>query len=186
MKSLKLTKVIASSLIVLSVLGFNSIGVNADTHIYTEGIYDRYEWTSIHVGEFKKIKFIKQDGTYARNEWIHQEGYNPTWGNYSKWIYFDDNCLNVDGWFQLDGKWYYSDPDHYSDSYGISTNCFIGDYYLGEDGALVTNRWIKTEIYNYGKLTGINWYYIGPDGKKLINAITPDGYKVDKNGILIQ
>lgn len=186
MKNLKLIKVIVSSLVVASVLSLNTIGVSADTHTYTDGVITRYEWTNIYVGEFRKIKFIKEDGTYARNEWIHQEGYSPTWGNYSQWIYFDNDCLNVDGWFQLDGEWYYADPCHYSDSYGIAANCFIEDYYLGEDGTIVTNRWIKEDIYNYGNITGCNWYYIGSDGKKLINTTTPDGYKVDKKGILIQ
>jgi len=185
MKALKFKKVIGISLIITSVLILNPIGVSADTHAYTEGVFDRYEWTGIYVGEFQRIKFIKEDRTYARNEWIHQEGYNSTWGNYSKWIYFGNDCLNVDGWFKLDEKWYYADPCHYSDSYGIAINCFSQDYYLGEDGAMVKNRWVKQDIYNYSKLIGCDWYYIGSDGKKLINTTTPDGFKVAKNGVCI-
>ena len=177
--------VIFTVLLVISLI-FQPVIANADSHIYIDEYGSRMEWTNIKNSEdFNLVKFKKLDGSYAHNEWINQSGKNQTWGPYSIWTYFGDDCLNIDGWFELDGKWYYSFPDHYSDYYGIARNCFVDDYYLGNDGALVKNAWAKEDIYEWGKLTGCNWYYIGADGKALKNAITPDGYKVDNRGIWI-
>ncbi|WP_242845379.1 esterase [Clostridium botulinum] len=179
-------RVVSFSIIVVMSFIFLPITANADSHTYSDEYGSRMELTNIKNSEdFNLVKFKKLDESYARNEWIHQSGENQTCGPYSIWTYFGDDYLNVDGWFQVDGKWYYSYPYHDSDYYGIARNCFVDDYYLGNDGALVKNAWIKEDIYEWGNLTGCNWYYIGSDGKALKNAITPDGYKVDNRGIWI-
>jgi len=50
-----------------------------------------------------------------------------------------------------------------------------GWYYFDENSSLMyINQWKESN----GK-----WYYLGVDGKMLVNANTPDGYYVDANGV---
>ena len=49
-------------------------------------------------------------------------------------------------------------------------------YYLDSDGYMLTG-WVE--------LDG-NWYYLQEDGTCAINTLTPDGYRVDKDGVWIQ
>lgn len=48
-----------------------------------------------------------------------------------------------------------------------------GWWYEEENGSYVTNNW---------RLINEKWYYFGIDGYLFTDRITPDGYKVDKNG----
>ncbi|WP_110322081.1 hypothetical protein [Hungatella effluvii] len=48
-------------------------------------------------------------------------------------------------------------------------------YYADETGVRVTG-WVKS---------GEKWYYLNEDGKMAVNLTTPDGYKVDENGVMI-
>ncbi len=50
-------------------------------------------------------------------------------------------------------------------------------YYFNEAGYMVANQWIHH--------TDNNWYYLGPNGAMLTNTRTPDNYYVDGNGIYI-
>ena len=47
-----------------------------------------------------------------------------------------------------------------------------------DDETYLTNQWYQN--------TDGKWYYIGADGYMMINAITPDGFQVDNNGVWIQ
>lgn len=67
------------------------------------------------------------------------------------WYQEDNNSYPVNSWKELDGKWYYFNQDGY-----MVSNTWIGNYYLGSDGAMLTN------------------------------TITPDGYKVGADGAWIQ
>lgn len=49
--------------------------------------------------------------------------------------------------------------------------------YIKDDGNLAKNEWQK--INN-------TWYYFGPDGYKLTNTITPDGYWVNASGMWVE
>lgn len=173
MKMKHLTKIVALVILINSVLSINPIGASANT-------YDEY-MAGYKIDNNNQIRFLKQDGTYARNEWIHKVGYTDTWGNYNIWNYFGDDCLRKEDWFNVDGKWYYEVPYYEGDSGylgGIAVNGEIDGYFLGSDGAMIENSWGK-DIWD-------NWYYAGLDGKILKNTITPDGCKVDKNGRWIQ
>ncbi|AGX42565.1 hypothetical protein [Clostridium saccharobutylicum] len=170
-----LNKIITLGIVVISISALNPIRVHADTKIYTEIDANRKKFVNNN-----RIEFLKEDGTYARNEWIHEKGSNIVWGHYDIWNYFGDDCIDKEGWFQVDGKWYYGDEDHSSDYYAIRTNEFNGDYYLGADGAMVTNTWFKTYAL---RGLGLAWYYSGADGKILRNTYTPDGYWVNSDGI---
>ena len=52
------------------------------------------------------------------------------------------------GWKQIGGTWYYL-----SGSGDMAENRWVGDYWLGSDGAMATSAWVDG-----GK------YYVGPDG----------------------
>ena len=47
-----------------------------------------------------------------------------------------------------------------------------------DNGTYLTNQWYQN--------TDGKWYYIGADGYMMVNAITPDGFQVDNNGVWIQ
>ena len=47
-----------------------------------------------------------------------------------------------------------------------------------DDGTYLTNQWYQN--------TDGKWYYLGADGYMMVNAITPDGFQVDNNGVWIQ
>lgn len=49
-------------------------------------------------------------------------------------------------------------------------------YYLDSEGYMLTG-WLELD----GK-----WYYLQEDGSCAVNTLTPDGYRVDKNGVWIQ
>ena len=85
-----------------------------------------------------------------------------------KWYWFDENGYMVTGpmtiggtqyffeasgamatgWKEINGSWYYFDKK----SGAMALNCWIGDYYLGADGVMLTS------------------------------TVTPDGYSVDASG----
>lgn len=67
----------------------------------------------------------------------------------------------VTGWYLADGKWFYLNP--------------VSD---GTRGRMVTGWQLIDNV----------WYYFNPasDGSKgvlAVNEITPDGYRVDENGV---
>lgn len=101
-----------------------------------------------------------------------------------------------DGWYKnKDGSWsyvhegewlYYSwltldDDVYYIDTNGIMKTGWVKDagywYYMDGSGAMVKNKWVKSS----GK-----WYYLGFSGVMLTNAVTPDGYTVDENGVWLE
>ena len=100
-------------------------------------------------------------------------------------------------WAQRDGNWYFLNTEGY-----VQTNRWIKGntswYYAGADGALLVNQWIqwKGKWYYFGWNDGAmyenqwvqwkgKWYYLGADGAMLTNTVTPDGYRVDQNGVWI-
>lgn len=101
------------------------------------------------------------------------------------------------GWVQDGAGWYYLKADGTraanqwqtigNEEYWFDSNAYMatgwrqfsnGDwYYFRSNGAMAKNYWVETE----GK-----HFYIGADGVMLKNATTPDGYRVDENGIWVQ
>lgn len=51
-----------------------------------------------------------------------------------------------------------------------------GWWVQSDDGTYLTNQWYQSPE------SGL-YYYLGADGYMLVNAITPDGYQVDANGV---
>ena len=95
----------------------------------------------------------------------------------------------------IKGKIYYFDPATGVLQTGL-TELKQGTYYFkmkgkaGVMGRAYTSKWATVNGKRYyfdakGKMAKSKWikgYYVGADGVKLVNTVTPDGYKVNKNG----
>lgn len=108
----------------------------------------------------KGWRFQNADGTYVTNRWIEL-----SWNEKSAWYRFNDQGYMMTGWFKdADNNWY-----------------FMNDRADGTQGSMVTG---------WRQIAG-KWYYFrvtagGPKGSLVVNATTPDGYRVDGNGAWIQ
>ena len=86
--------------------------------------------------------------------------------------YFEASGAMRIGWIKDKGVWYYLNPEDGIMLVGLHK--INGDhYYLDLTGAMQTG---------WKQLDG-NWYYFQTDGSLLKNATTPDGYKVNEEGI---
>ena len=86
--------------------------------------------------------------------------------------YFEASGAMKTGWIKDKGIWYYLNPEDGIMLVGLHK--VNGDhYYFDESGAMQTG---------WKQLDG-NWYYFQADGSLLKNATTPDGYKVNEEGI---
>ncbi|WP_125398671.1 MBL fold metallo-hydrolase [Streptococcus oralis] len=86
--------------------------------------------------------------------------------------YFESNGAMKTGWIKDKGVWYYLNPEDGIMLVGLHK--VNGDhYYFDESGAMQTG-WKQLDS---------NWYYFQADGSLLKNATTPDGYKVNEEGI---
>lgn len=75
---------------------------------------------------------------------------------HDKWYYFNDNNIMHTGWLSIGGKWYLLHPTQ---------------------GEMLTGWQNVNE----------NWYYLDPtNGNLWVDTTTPDGYKVDANGVWIK
>ncbi len=68
----------------------------------------------------------------------------------------DDGTFTAATWKEIDGKWYFFGGD-----WGAMTNQWVGQYYLGEDGAMLTNSYTP------------DGYYVGADGVRVGNPVDP-------------
>lgn len=100
---------------------------------------------------------------------------NPNWYQDSQgWHYYKTNTQYAKNEFvAVDGKIYSFDDRGVLQSGWISRNNKY--YYAQEDGALCTG-WIEAD----GKK-----YYLQADGSRLTDAVTPDQYLVDSQGVLV-
>lgn len=96
----------------------------------------------------------------------------------SGWSYYKSNGSKAaNEWLTLDGYEYWFDGNGYM---ATKWRHFVNDvwyYFDPANGRLVSSSWVED---------GGAWYYLGSDGALLTNTTTPDGRKVDENGILIQ
>ena len=92
-----------------------------------------------------------------------------------KWYYIKANGVMATGWISIDNKWYYLNS-----SGAMITGWIFSNggkwYYLNSSGTMASSKWVKS---------GIAWYYLNAGGDMAVNIITPDGYKVDINGVWI-
>lgn len=154
------------------------------------------------------IVFQKKNSTLAKNEWkwVENQWYyfdadffaragwycNPI----GKWYYLDLESRQMQtGWKFINQKWYYLDLTNGDMKTGW---LFVGNkwYYLDRiNGDMKTGwQWIENKWYYFAasgemqtgwQQIGNKWYYLTADGDCLLDTITPDGYKVDPNGVWI-
>ena len=91
------------------------------------------------------------------------------------WHYYDsDDNMVTDEWKKDGGKWFYLDEDG-----DMATDCWVDDdYYVGDDGAMLVNQWVKTmadDEQDDPDDDGEHWYYFNSKGKK----VTDDKKKIN-------
>ena len=100
------------------------------------------------------------------------------------WHYYDADGDMVEGeWKKDGGKWFYLD-----DEGDMLTSSWVDDeYYVGEDGAMIVNGWVKTfadDDQDDPDEDGEHWYYFGSKGKKITTDKSINGkhYYFDEDG----
>ena len=96
-----------------------------------------------------------------------------------RWKYLKDNSQYAkDEWLQIKGKWYYFKNEYCLDNeWYYYTKDGKWYYFMKDSCEMATNYWC---------LWKNKYYYLGSDGAMLTDCITPDGYRVDKNGVWIK
>ena len=102
---------------------------------------------------------VDKNGRWITGSW--KSNSNGWWYEYSDGSYLKEK------WKYISESWYYFN----SEGYMVTGWKLLGNdwFYLKDSGAMAENEWVGD-------------YYLGNDGKMLTNTTTPDGYKVDKNG----
>ena len=95
--------------------------------------------------------WLDADGRMATNSWVDKNKYYV--GADGLWV---KNAKKV-GWIQSGSIWYY-----YNAQGQMVRNAWAGNYWLGDDGRMVTNSWVDN-----------NNYYVGHDGLWVKNAQKP-------------
>ncbi|MBQ4050312.1 MAG: N-acetylmuramoyl-L-alanine amidase family protein [Oscillospiraceae bacterium] len=113
-----------------------------------------------------------------------------------EWVYGTADGTAATGWYKdSTGTWYHSD-EHGIMETGWITDTDGKEYYLNASGAMRTG-WLYEdgEWYFFGTsgakvesgwvLSGGKWYYMQADGTMMTSGVTPDGYRVDADGVWI-
>ena len=101
------------------------------------------------------------------------------------WHYYDsDDEMVTDEWKKDGGKWFHLDEDG-----EMETDTWVDDdYYVAEDGHMLTNEWKKTmadEDEDDQEDGGEHWYYFNNKGKKVVSdtkKINGKTYLFDSDG----
>jgi hypothetical protein len=83
----------------------------------------------------------------------------------------DNGSYPVNCWQAINRQWYYFGNTGYM-YYSTWLQSSGKWYYLSDSGAMVPNQWVGN-------------YYSGQDGAMLTNTMTPDGYWVDESGAYV-
>ncbi|MBO6134276.1 MAG: hypothetical protein J6O09_00650 [Lachnospiraceae bacterium] len=149
-------------------------------YVNEEGIKISEEWAVVD----DKSYYFDKDGVALKDTWESID---------DKWYAFDkDGVMITNSWKEGDdGAKYYLDKDGHmlmDTLYDIDGNTFYfnpsgvlqpnsmvmvnaGIYFTASDGSVEKNKWVAN-----------NTYYVGDDGKMLVNTTTPDGTKVNALG----
>ncbi len=105
-----------------------------------------------------KWYYLNSSGAMAKSAWVKSGG---------SWYHFDNNGVMQTGWLK-DGR-----TTYYLKSSGAMATGWQeieGEwYYFSGDGSMAKSKWVGN-------------YYLGSDGAMLTNTVTPDGYRVGSNG----
>ena len=112
--------------------------------------------------------WLGSDGKMVTNSWVDGGKYYV--GADGKWV---SDALkpgeNRKGWTKAGSTWYY-----FNDKGQQIKNAWVGDYWIGSDGKMVTNSWVDG-----GK------YYVGADGKWVKGGATGNGSSALNNVLSI-
>ncbi|MGE5627664.1 MAG: N-acetylmuramoyl-L-alanine amidase [Solirubrobacterales bacterium] len=134
--------------------------------------------------------YLGADGAMVSNKWQQDSS--------KKWFYLGSDGGMVTSAWQTDS----SKRKFYLGTDGAMTaNSFVTDsagrrYYCGADGAMAVSTFVTdyTGKKYFAGADGIiktsswvsnngNWYYVSTDGSLAVSTLTPDGYRVDSNGV---
>ena len=96
--------------------------------------------------------WVGADGRMVTNSWVDNNNYYV--GHDGLWV---ENVKKT-GWIQSGSTWYY-----YNNQGQMERNAWVGDYWVGSDGRMITNSWVDN-----------NNYYVGADGLWVKNAKKPE------------
>lgn len=152
---------------------------------------DRGDTTGAWQKDDKGWWYQKADATYPADSWLKVEG---------EWYLFGDDGYVKTGWQQTGDNWYYLDSVNGDMKTGwLQTT--DGKWYLLDNvnGDMKTGwqqtadgKWYFLDLVNGDMKTGWlqtadgKWYYLNADGSCAMDTITPDGYRVDKNGAWVK
>ncbi|MBF0992764.1 MAG: prolyl oligopeptidase family serine peptidase [Granulicatella sp.] len=154
-----------------------------DYYLKKDGTMAKNEW--IYDLHYASWYYLKQDGKYARNEWLHYK---------NQWYYLDNTGAMETGWVKVSNQWYYlSNTGAMETGWVKVSNQW---YYLSSTGAMETG-WVKvSNQWYYLSNTGAmeigwvqvksSWYYLNKSGALLTNTVTPDGYRVNRDGVWVK
>ena len=112
--------------------------------------------------------WLGADGRMITNSWVDNNNYYV--GHDGLWI---KNVKKI-GWIQNGSSWYY-----YNSQGQMERNAWVGDYWVGADGRMVTNSWVDNNNYYVGSngvwvrnakktgwvQSGSKWYYYNSQGQ---------------------
>ena len=106
--------------------------------------------------------WLGADGKMATNAWVDNGRYYV--GANGAWVKGAQNQSSANttkqGWVQSGNAWYYYNKG------SLVVNKWVGNYWLGADGRMATNRWVDN-----------NRYYVGTDGAWVKDAKHPEEKK---------
>lgn len=111
--------------------------------------------------------YEKKAGGYLKAEWGRING---------TWYYFNEEGYMETGWIHTGGQWYFlhTDGSMVENNWALSNDHW---YYLKSGGAMAAGQWVTWKEKSY---------YLNQDGAMAVNTVTPDGYRVDENGVWVQ
>ena len=164
---------------------FSSGSDKADNR-YTAGISGNWQQSSDGSGKII-WRFILSDKTMLYDRWAEiNNPYASKEQPEQGWFYFDNNGIMQTGWNLIGSDWYYL--HNVSDGMlGTMQTGWIYDndldswFYLMSDTGKMATGW---------NLINNKWYYFetesnGHRGELYVDRITPDGYKVDADGVWV-
>ena len=106
-----------------------------DYYVNADGVWETGK--AVSTGQWKQNStgwwWENADGSYPVSAWKQIGG---------SWYYFDANGYMTTGWQQINGNWYYMDA-----SGAMMTDTYVGDYYVGADGAMTEHihNWVEVK-----------------------------------------
>ena len=126
-------------------------------YYYENGVLARNKWIS-------STYWVGADGKMATSSWVDNDRYyvgaNGAWVKDAKKPEAEKQIEKKQGWVKEGNTWYF----YYQGQ--ITKNAWVGSYWLGADGKMVTNAWVDN-----------NRYYVGANGLWDKNAKKPEAPK---------